>query len=647
MMFKFNFDIDDDDDGVGSDAVVMKMTVSSPTDDHDEKKKVTFGKDDVTQQLSLSNHMVYELMKLYMKAESFQEFIFIANKFGGDIGTRVANDLEGTLDEKNERFLRSFEQYDEKEVLRFIRDIQDAFQDFRVSTEWIHEMEQKTCSDLESLLILAMADRNIEVVLFTLHHMKIDEITIKEKERISSLLYHWLGKLDQGRDDFDDEEEFRMTKQSIGDMLACIRKYGLMVTSCEEDITLKRKKRVKLNHLDKLRDAIHFKNIDDIRNALEVCLCASSTIMENNSKNSNKQTLLSSFDHLILSPQRHHIEMSNKNLEIFIKKYTTKESLMKLRQYANSRLSPEGGEAILQRRPYCQVCGRVVCIRLCDKCRVTSYCFDRHNNCMSSDQDRHTPRCEALLISRAFEMLLNLKNFEDVLCLSDRKVSFSLNFTRFCTSPTKDLDWNLLFEFSSSTIEKVLATESLTFVLTVAYGLRMANVTECDGTICVHIIGAMREQRSNWNLLLDLFPRVDRFRLVFVGPELDESLKFETSRRLEMFNVSTTYHESKVCDDADLRVCMNAGIHHYDSWIPTLKYILHQTSPFLCTSWSPSEAIQTFDRVRDVMSASQQNSSHKSLSLLVNPFGSCLPIMTPDNHGECVYSSGYLLWVDE
>ena len=321
-------------------------------------------------------------------------------------------------------------------------------------------------------------------------------------------------------------------------------------------------------------------------------------------------------------------------------RYTTKSSLLKLRRYANSRLSPEGGDALLERRPYCQVCGRVVCVRLCNTCRVSSYCFDRE--CKSSDHNRHASRCDTLLLSRAFEMVLNIKRFEDMLGLSSRELSFPLHTSNFVTS--EDLGWNCLFPHDASAIERVLATESLAFVLTVAYGLKISNLSERK-RVCVHIIGAMRELGSNWNLLMDLFPRIQHFRLFFVGPELNEDFLKPTrfSSRLDVSCFNDAYHESKnIPDDADIRVCMNAGIHHYDSWIPTLQCILQNRSkaPLLCTSWASSEAIQTYARVRDVISDVQCD---RKLSLQMNPFGSMLPIMTPDNQGECVFNSAYLL----
>ena len=645
-MFKFDFDLEDkgeDEDENIEVVVVEEENVRSRV----KNQRVECRTVDDVQVRSHEEKTTYALAKLYMQTDSTEEFVFIADKFGGDVGRFVAKRMQKEK-ESIETYLSAFEGLEGNVILAFARDIEGAFQDLSVSAEWIESMESALdLCPIMKILILSMAERCVEMVLFALNLLAVQEKCESEKEIISVSLYKWLGKLDRGREDFDDEYEFNSTQQSWGDVLSCVRKHGLMVScvslSHEDDTSEKRRKRPKPDPIDTLRDVMYAHNKVDmklLRSALETCLLHKYSSHE--SVKDEDENVLCAFNRLI----PHLGTSSEEELERFMSKYTSKLSLLKLRQYANSHLSPEGGDALLERRPYCQVCGRVVCVRLCTTCRVSSYCFERRE-CKSSDHNRHVRRCGTLLLSRAFEMLLNIKRFEDMLALSSRELSFRLDISNFASSSSlsKDLSWNCLFPLESCAIERVLATESLAFVLTVAYSMRISKISTCKN-VCIHIIGAMRELRSNWNLLVELFPQVLRFRLIFVGPELNEdSLKSTCfSSRLDVSCFNDSYHECKhIRDDANICICMNAGIHHYDSWIPTLKCILERKSktPLICTSWAPSEAIQTYARVRDVVMSGVK--CDRKLSLQMNPFGSQLPIMTPDNHGECVYNSAYLM----
>ena len=148
-------------------------------------------------------------------------------------------------------------------------------------------------------------------------------------------------------------------------------------------------------------------------------------------------------------------------------------------------------------------------------------------------------------------MVLNIKRFEDMLGLSSRDLSFPLHTSNFVTS--EDLSWDCLFPHDVSAIERVLATESLAFVLTVAYGLKISNLSERK-RVCVHIIGAI-EASSNWNIG-GLVSSNSALSSHLWGYELNEDLAI-----LKSFDVSCfqRYHHESKGSQWDIRVCMNAG----------------------------------------------------------------------------------------
>ena len=315
-MFKFDFDLSSEGDGDEvSEVQNVENVVESEEVGNVSSSSVT-SEDHVS---LLSQKSVYALTKLFLQTNSSEEFVFIADKFGGEIGMFVAKTMRKMMrDERIETYLSAFERLEENVILAFVRKVEGAFQDLSVSTEWIESMESESeLCPMVKLLILSMAERCIDAVLFSMNRLTIQKKNESEKEIISMSLYKWLGKLDRGRDEFDDEDEFRSTQQSWGDVLSCVRKYGLIIVSPRREKPLERKrKRTKPDPLDTLRDVMYVhkdSDKDSLRNALESYLLLHKPSTH---KSVGDEDLLSAFNRLLP-----HLGTSNKDLERFLSKY--------------------------------------------------------------------------------------------------------------------------------------------------------------------------------------------------------------------------------------------------------------------------------------------------------------------------------------
>ena len=166
------------------------------------------------------------------------------------------------------------------------------------------ESECELCP-MTKLLILSMAERCIDVVLFSLNRLTIQKKNESEKEIISMSLYKWQKTRSRTRSLMT-----RMncsTQQSWGDVLSCVRKYGLMVSPHHEKPLERKRKRPKPDPLDTLRDVMYVhkdSDKDSLRNALESYLLHKSSPR----KSVGDDDLLSAFNRLLP-----HLGTSNKD----------------------------------------------------------------------------------------------------------------------------------------------------------------------------------------------------------------------------------------------------------------------------------------------------------------------------------------------
>ena len=174
---------------------------------------------------------------------------------------------------------------------------------------------------------------------------------------------------------------------------------------------------------------------------------------------------------------------------------------------------------------------------------------------------------------------------------------------------------------------------------------------------------------SPWGLLGLLLPGLELLELVFVGPEIPVELcskgrvvgKLHTKSHGSTTGVAHTtivnschrafYHDFVESEantvKADLRVLLNAGIHHYPSWRPSLECIFgggkNQTSkavqPALFTSWAMPEAVMTFHLLQQMVPKGS------SVSIpCANRWTSLLPRIAPDDNCGCQFNNRFMIW---
>lgn len=161
----------------------------------------------------------------------------------------------------------------------------------------------------------------------------------------------------------------------------------------------------------------------------------------------------------------------------------------------------------------------------------------------------------------------------------------------------------------------------------------------------------------------DIAQNLRHLEVVFIGPELDAQTCGKGRQSVPLHTtdgssgtLSTTchksfYHEFVAADTVeppDIVMLCNAGIHHYDSWQPTLKSILgtSKSSPIakvtLLTSWAMPEAVMTYNILRDAVGRSSPR--RKNLSQpFENEWCSLLPRIAPDNNCICQFNNKYVI----
>jgi len=143
----------------------------------------------------------------------------------------------------------------------------------------------------------------------------------------------------------------------------------------------------------------------------------------------------------------------------------------------------------------------------------------------------------------------------------------------------------------------VLATESLSMVLTVAYSLKKLELM-ASASLCIYLLGSVREDKTQWDLLSQFVPdTMETITLVYIGPDLEPPGKGDILAPsalskgsenneskclgIKQVYVAGTYHSAlqdgalrdSKAPPADVMFALNSGMHFYKSWRPTVTAV--------------------------------------------------------------------------
>ncbi|XP_063224487.1 putative protein MSS51 homolog, mitochondrial [Bacillus rossius redtenbacheri] len=305
----------------------------------------------------------------------------------------------------------------------------------------------------------------------------------------------------------------------------------------------------------------------------------------------------------------------------------------------------------------CEFC-RELCqneMYTCSDCLCVSYCSIFHKETLFSC---HKEVCNSLKLCFQLDKM--------ILRSSDLFGDYSVPFQESLISLPQDMCAFIKHNFSSgpdpSSQQVALASESLTCPLSLLYCLENRF---SKNKLILHVVGASVFELTfvhAWESVLHWIPCISSLCIVFIGPEVAESMKCKCVSNVlcqkctEKGGVMITkfyrsfYHEyvnSKFFEMPDVVLVFNCGLHEnegtgHDTWKESVPYLVgYEDVYLLISSYTEVEAEKDLDRLNH----SKAKATHLKVCVK-NPFASLRPMRTwLHNQLGVYYHNNYLSFI--
>jgi hypothetical protein len=364
-------------------------------------------------------------------------------------------------------------------------------------------------------------------------------------------------------------------------------------------------------------------------------------------KGESQQILNELFCALYLNVQSHTLRVDEfcKLIDLVGTKRRREIQLGPILRSINGRSCPAAVEKrsfeVIGSEAYCQICHRVGVengVSRCGGCGVVAYCSKRH---AQMDSGRHQSWCGELLFSRVLQSALPWSNYTQ----TSRQLTVPYTPTSVLALPAANGDdgkangevaklslpagWRPFFDLHKSAkptdtptadsgkkggggkagssgspagatldaFDEVLATDSLSSVMTVAYALTKLGlgVEEPGGSkrLCLHLLGADHERELPWSELFAWLPQYTEIAMILIGPHTPtlavqdvKGKPVPPGCKMTVQGVAGCFHElspeaARRIPKPDAVFALNSGLIFYPTWAATVDRVLVRMRPSL------------------------------------------------------------------
>ncbi|KAK9511053.1 hypothetical protein O3M35_005701 [Rhynocoris fuscipes] len=254
----------------------------------------------------------------------------------------------------------------------------------------------------------------------------------------------------------------------------------------------------------------------------------------------------------------------------------------------------------------CTVCYQYNTVFLpCINCRCNFYCCEEH---MITNKAEHEENCKALKLCFDVDLFLikcNRSSIRNIDCNSLLKKTFPSSIDEFLEGACKGI------------LEKCLASEEISFIFSLLYGLIKCNKNELYNlnVFNVHILGC-NEHENNILKFVEIFfhwfPQLNKVNLVMIGPDCDTSSNdvinndYKNGKTSAIKKIKNLYHEyikESDFEHPNIVVAFNCGFAEFnnstqDTWGKTIDCLMKMDKVILViTSYTQVEAENDISRV--------------------------------------------------
>jgi len=346
----------------------------------------------------------------------------------------------------------------------------------------------------------------------------------------------------------------------------------------------------------------------------------------------------------------------------------------------------------------------------CPECMCVSYCSALHKN---EDSDAHAQFCNELkygMVCDVYESTVSIAapaiastidaKFNREKFLKHDMKSFLLDqvgWSRTSSLYQKKKKYRDVSDFDTEEMDFRFLSDRLSGPLTILYGcLSMSNPELANGVsitesrdLTVHIVGCNVVEMLGiikWEYLSHRLPKLENYRVVFVGPELADQGETENGECKDISacnacmerNKSLVYEVRPLCyqdyvekgkaqghyTQPDVVVAFNCGFHEFkagsdlDTWTSGIKYLVHEVGvPCIFTSYTATEASKDVAFFKRALASAADDVIGQNSALngdvtevnfetiaAKNPYRSHRPVrdFELDNNCDVFYSNQYL-----